>query len=452
MNTPVPNIEVCLGQRPLGWPGSCLYFANLKSIFYGNSDQTQALLKTVPGIRSYGGRLAPILDFLYQGGNNLLVAEASPDPELCEYFTHTLQLKLPRIHTLSHEDFSTVLGEQKQQRYHIDRWKHHDALHVDSYVVDPHMERLGAVVGKTVSSCVEGSRRGNNKLLLWRFLHEQALPVPSTYLADDHDQIRIALRRLETEGFVEAVVKSQIGASGVGMLKLPTHQDAVVEVPDYFMYEGACLVQGWLAPGVVGIQKIYSPSVQLFLNETTLQLYDHTEQILNVHCVHQGNLSPSPLLQSHPQLMEEVLNQARCVGGWLHRQGHRGTASVDFLVVEKGSKFDVYVAEINARVTGATYPSILARHFMPKGAWLMRNIQFNATVHSMELLNRIRNENLLFQPDKPQGILPINFNLNKSNTVVKGQFLILGPSTDVCLALLDHCWKLFDGLMKYDRD
>ena len=136
------------------------------------------------------------------------------------------------------------------------------------------------------------------------------------------------------------------------------------------------MVQGWLDETVANVRHMGSPSIQMFLNDSAVSLYDITEQILNADSVHEGNLSPPPYFSKEDLLYEELFRQAAVAGTWLHEQGYRGTASVDFLVVEQDGSIEVRVCEINARITGATYPSVIARHFLPHDAWLMRNIRF----------------------------------------------------------------------------
>ena len=89
-----------------------------------------------------------------------------------------------------------------------------------------------------------------------------------------------------------------------------------------------------------------------------------------------------------PDLAAELFRQGGIAGQWLHAQGYRGTASADFLVatMEDPGAFQAYVCEVNARLTGATYPSMLARHFLPRGAWLMRNLMLKEATSGRAVL------------------------------------------------------------------
>lgn len=199
------------------------------------------------------------------------------------------------------------------------------------------------------------------------------------------------------------------------------------------------MVQGWIKPGEFGVSRVHSPSAQLFLDEQGVVIYDLTEQILSHESVHEGNESPPPYLAAHPEWRAEMIRQAGEAGRWLHGCGYRGTASADFLLTEQDDGgFTVYVCELNARVTGATYPSVLARHFMPGGAWLLRNLRFTEPVPGDELMQLLRTAHDLFVPgESEKGIMPVNFNTADDGLVHKGQFLCLAPSSGGSKMLLE---------------
>ena len=76
---------------------------------------------------------------------------------------------------------------------------------------------------------------------------------------------------------------------------------------------------------------------------------------------------------------------------------------------QRDGRTEVVVCEVNARVTGATYPSLLARHFLPQRAWLMRNFAFAPRLTCAEALAALDDAGLLFTPGRDEGLLPINF-------------------------------------------
>ena len=428
------------------WQGeSAVFFTNLLSMFFGNEGQRRVLQQVITYPESYGARLLPIMGLLFPGGRNLAVLERGADPALCDYFKRGLGLDLPEIEVLTHDAYLELGAEPiglaaAEAVAVMERVKAHPSRVVDGFVTDALLERVAQRSGKRTLSTPAGSQRGNNKFLLHHHLEAMGLPVFETFIAEGPADLPRCLRELGDRGFECAVVKSQIGASGVGLAKVGTTRPDAVIIGDLFFHEGPCLVQGWMKPGHHGVLEMLSPSVQLFLDENSVQLYDMTEQILSDESVHEGNEAPPPYLERFAGLAEEMNRQTGIAGKWLHEQGYRGTASVDFVVarMEGGDPPRVYVCEINARLTGATYPSLLARHFVPHGGWLMRNLKLAEPTTGLTLLKLLDAHGHLFEPGRGEGILPFNFNLNPEDLVEKGQFLCLGATAARCHEMLTH--------------
>ncbi len=455
------KVETHPGQLPPFWTDrSVVFIANLLALFFGNKAQTELLCQEIKGAESYGGRLIPVLDLIFRGRDNLLVLERAPEPSLLEFFGGELELTLPRVAILPHPEYCQMVDHSKSGMAFEDsafpaftEMTNHPALWLDGFVTDGMLADLARGIGKQTISTASGSREGNNKARLHRFLEEVRLPVFDTEWADAPEDVPSCLRRLGESGYTKAVLKSGIGASGIGILKLaidsPTPPDVI---PEHLFFEGRCLVQGWLDDQVSGITRIHSPSVQVFVGEDSVHLYDLTEQILSPDSVHEGNCAPPPYFGQAPGLREEILAQAGKVAEWLHSRGYRGTASVDLHVASRQSGFDVRVCELNARVTGATYPSVLARHFQPRGAWIMRNLRLADAHPGPSLLQRLRRAGVLFKAGRESGVLPINFILAGSGLVDKGQFLALAPSLPECQSLLSEATDALAMPFAYDRD
>ena len=454
-----PLVVQTQGYTPRLWRDeNVIFFANLLGEFFENTQLTALLEQEVSGTDSYGARLVPIMGLLFGGGDNLVVLEREDNPALLAYFSGVLGLKLPCIQVLSHADYRTIgtalrEGTPCPKEDLIRTWQEHPAKVLDGYVTDATLAALAHQLGKRTMSTLAGSKAGNNKLLLHQHLEQVGLPVFETRLAESPADVAACLDALGRLGYDQAVVKSQIGASGIGLMKIRT-TDRSRQVPELFFHEGPCMVQGWMRPGLQGVTRIFSPSVQLFTDHETVYLYDLTEQILSQESVHQGNASPPAYLDDYPGLTEELFRQASVAGMWLHEQGYRGTASVDFLVagLQKEGSFRVYACEINARVTGATYPSILARHYFPRGGWLMRNLKLAVPLPGAEILDLLEHHHHLFEPASRSGILPINFNLNQEGLVEKGQFLCLDGDSLDCRSMLLRAEEDLPVDWEYVRD
>ncbi|MEP2775091.1 MAG: hypothetical protein ABJQ29_08480 [Luteolibacter sp.] len=431
----MPVVRASTDSMPSGWSENAVFVANLLGMFFENDDQAALLADKVGAVDSYGGRLLPIIDLLFRGpGKNLLVLEHEPAISLIRFFQDVAGLSLPETTVLPHAEYRKLPHAQDADPI----WNHpaleriaaHSSARIDGYVTDETLVRISRQMGKRTFSSMAGSREGNNKRLLFEYIRDIGLPVPATEFAADATELPGCLTALKKQGYRSAVIKAAMGASGIGLVKVPSLDDfgkVAGRVPHHFFHDGACLVQGWLETGRNGITELRSPSAQLFLDDTSLQIYDITEQILDEDSIHQGNESPPPYIAENPEYAAEILRQAEVAGLWLHARGYRGTASVDFLLTRSEHDFTVYICEINARVTGATYPSVLAKHFLPDGAWLLRNLRFETAVTGEKLLELLRDD--LFIPGHSEhGVFPINFNFTKNGLVKKGQFLCLAPS------------------------
>lgn len=433
-----------------------VFVANLLALFFGNEAETDALRREVGEIDSYGGRLIPILNLLFRGdGENHLLLERSPDPSLCAYFSDELGLSLPKTEQLPHRDYLSFSGNSDHPR--LDAWREIAADWLDGYVTDACLTGLAGQLGKQTLSTQRASRYGNDKVRLHQHLEAEGLPTFATELVDSADEVRAACRRLATQDYTAAALRSPIGASGIGMMKIDFDQPPG-QIADHFFNQGACLLQGWMEPGRNHVINILSPSVQLFLDDAGVQLYDITEQILSRDSIHQGNEAPPQWMdkadRSAQFIRTELLRQAEVAARWLHAQGYRGTGSVDFIVAEKdgSEQAEVFVCEINARVTGATYPALLARHFNPGGVWLLRNLRLSTPVSGQHLLAMLRSPGHLYQRGDASGILPINFNFGSDGLIHKGQFLCLAGDRESSRHFLDLAKLNLPVSMQSERD
>lgn len=441
-----PSVVTAPGKLPAAVPHSTVFFANLGSLFFGNTQATTALRTMLGGtLDSYGGRLASCLDLLYHSQRqhpNLLVTALPLQEELACYHRETLGLTLPEVAVATPESYETPAL--------LDRIREIPATHLDGFVTDRQLERIAAETGKQTHSPSAGSYQANNKLAFHREVERLGLPVFATEVAPDQQDLARCYRELARQGYRFAAVKSQIGASGIGVVKVDTRDPD--PVPDLIFHDGPCLVQGWIEPGIKAVKHIHSPSVQVLVGEDEITLFDTTDQILDHQSVHEGNLAPP----HHPDALtaeqEELLAQSRAIVPWLHQTGYRGPASIDFHVARHGEVSDVRACEINARVTGATYPSLLARKFQQNGAWLMRNLALPTPLAAEAILAILDERGFLFQPGQARGCLPINFNMNEEGEISKGQFLFLGPDVYDVSHQLAELVSLPQIDLHYDRD
>lgn len=435
-----PVVRANPGTVPPPRPGNVAYFANLSCMFFDNEELTEALQKRVETLSSYGGRLLPILSLLWNGDQNLLAIERLPLDLVQQYFDRELGLSLPRL--LTHDPCGKVSPELEAAL------RETPEVFLDGFVTDHRLAAIAEQTDSSLAGSLTGSRLGNDKVLLHRYLEECGESVFEAIEAGSPAEVPAAAHEMARRGYQFAVAKSAIGASGIGLIRFATSTPP--DIPESHFRDGPCLIEGWLDESVDRIHHIASPSVQMVVTDDTVSLYDITDQILGDDSVHEGNVSP-PESFSDPSLQQELLRQAGMTGQWLHRQGYRGTASADYhLAFLHSGEVEVRVCELNARVTGATYPSILARHFQPKGTWLMRNLRLPKPAEGGRILDNLDQASLLYRRGASSGILPINLNLEADELVSKGQFLFMGSSLAEIHALIDRILSLEN--LVFDRD
>lgn len=408
------------------------FFASLQHIFFDNQALADELRDQAHALDSYGGRLLPILGLLWDSPDNILVLERPPLAGFDEYFGGSLGLTLPRLLYWGNDCAISPEIEDAVRRL--------SGCAVDGFVTDERLETFARSTDTPLACSVSGSRRGNNKCLLHQFLESQGEPVFDTVEALTPADIPAAAATLAGRGFQQVAVKAAVGASGIGLRRCDPSDPP--PFPPYYFHDGPCMVQGWIDESLPHIRKVASPSVQMMVGEKSIHLYDLTDQILSCDSIHEGNIAP-PETRLEPAMQDEILRQATVAANWLHGQGYRGTGSTDFhLAFHEDGQVDIRICEVNARVTGATYPALLARHFQPEGTWLMRNLLLPEPLEAREVFKRLSQAGLLFSPGDERGVLPINFNSTPEGLVAKGQFLVLGPNHESLHATMEETLHL----------
>lgn len=246
------------GQLPEFWDRSIIFFANVLSIFFENCGEVESLKEEIEGLETYGGRLIPIIDILFRGENNLLVLEKSPDETLMSYFQKALGLSLPDIVIVPHSEYTTILPNvDKMSREEITSSLtsicQHEAAWIDGFVSDSVLIQVAKALNKLTISSLEGSKKGNNKYLLHYYLSEKGYPVFDTFSASSPGDVSSCVTMLRNKGYQEVVVKAQIGASGIGMIKLSTASFRTQDIPEHIFLKAPV----WCKGGLTGLLKTF---------------------------------------------------------------------------------------------------------------------------------------------------------------------------------------------------
>jgi len=167
---------------------------------------------------------------------------------LINYFKNDLGLTLPDIVVAPHSLYLSLCDQcdHPAAQQLLERLRRHPGEWIDGYVTDKMLVRIGEKSGRNPVSSHQGSHNGNNKLLLCDHLESLDLPVFDTFRVTSPQDLGDHFQTLKELGYQKAVVKSSIGASGIGMRKYDLIDDPVpaAPLPDYFFFEGPCLVQG----------------------------------------------------------------------------------------------------------------------------------------------------------------------------------------------------------------
>jgi len=445
------QVVVQLGRLPDCWPDSAVFFANLDCIFFGDPLKTEELVANVMGFSGYGARMLPVLGLLFRGSENALLLGEEPDADLSVFFRDVLGLRLPEV-LVHHLPPTCGLRTLGLDAVILHRLRASRAPFLDGYVTDPYLEELAAELGKRTVNSHRQCVLANDKIGLNRYLAAASLPLFDGGEATA-GELRTELERLALLGYRRAAVRAALGASGFGMQVIDLETGASRGLSASLHGEERLLVQGWVEEGRLGCSELASPSVQFFCGaEERVSLYDFTDQLLSNNSVHEGNMAPPLSMALEETVRTEIVRQATLVSAWIASLGYRGPGSIDFLVWRQEGGTRVQVCEVNARVTGATYPSLLALRCNPGGAWLMRNMVFGPCMNVRQFLGFLAERELLFEARSQHGIIPVNVIRAADGQIVKCQLLFLAETTQRCLRLMEEFPAILPSSCRFERD
>ncbi len=156
-----------------------------------------------------------------------------------------------------------------------------------------------------------------------------------------------------------------------------------------------------------------TPNVQVFVKPGggAISCVSVTDQCLDQDLAHKGNRFPSKSV-----LLPDMLRSARTYAEWLQTEGYTRVVGFDFVeyVHPDTGRPQHVLAEINARVNEATYPSFLVEHLnaaqAPRGQPLIhafRSAKVSPKVRSLTELREVCGQ-LLFNPETGLGVIPYN--------------------------------------------
>jgi hypothetical protein len=161
-----------------------------------------------------------------------------------------------------------------------------------------------------------------------------------------------------------------------------------------------------------------SPNVQINVDACNgrISCTGVTDQVLDAQLVHRGNMSPSRARTS-----ERMIADAVQLATWMRDEGFTGPAGFDFCEIKDSAsgKATPMLAELNARVNGATYPVMLSKRLGGSTAFVARTVKTSACSFG-ELRRRVAD--LLFEPGGSTGVVPYNLACLRYGTVSLAAF------------------------------
>ena len=148
------------------------------------------------------------------------------------------------------------------------------------------------------------------------------------------------------------------------------------------------------------VDMVASPNVQIHISpEGSTECVGMSDQLLDPGLSHQGNAHPSTA-----RCTEDMIQWATTLGEWLGDTGYTGIAGFDFVeyIAPDGTR-KAFLAELNPRVNGATYPLVVRERLDPASAFVSGTI--GTEIGSFAEL-RERLPHLLYSREREYGILP----------------------------------------------
>ncbi|MCB9802574.1 hypothetical protein H6761_00965 [Candidatus Nomurabacteria bacterium] len=210
--------------------------------------------------------------------------------------------------------------------------------------------------------------QANDKAFLRKVLDEHFDPrwAPFNLIVNRQSEIMSAIKKIAKHDCDFIVVKAPHLASGEGMDFFPLEQQ---------MSAAHFAAKLWAKGNrTIIIEAGYrhdSFSTQWEIRPSELRFIGFSQQIISQGRIYQGSIISSDSLLNL-SLAEATLAQERChdLALWYQSRGYVGTFGIDFIVVRRpGQKHDgeLFLLEINGRVTGATYPFSVGRQLADQG-------------------------------------------------------------------------------------
>lgn len=317
-----------------------------------------SVLSSIPHVATYDQRILPILS------NCTFLCSEPFDKEILTYYQSLWISTNIDIITLSHQSNTSLVDQILWDEKLLDSLK---GKFTTIVVFFPTLQSqlLADKIGCRLLNNVDISLSANSKVELKKYIVKNELPYIEGIITSNQNLIKDYFYK-EDEYFFKL-------AQGVSWYGFFSNKSNSLEEIISNIWNDEIIIEK-------KINIVSSPSVQFFIDGQNVFIYGITDQVLIENRYYNGNTSPSHIIWSFYE--NDLILQSKEVLWYLLDLWYQWFWWIDFMITDQN---DIYIAEINARFTWATPPTILNlllhSDFYKKWIfrieeWLDKNIDF----------------------------------------------------------------------------
>jgi Pre ATP-grasp domain len=149
------------------------------------------------------------------------------------------------------------------------------------------------------------------------------------------------------------------------------------------------------------VEPTASPNVQMYIDgqDGALECVGISDQRLSTGLVHSGNACPSTA-----RCLDQMIERAGIMARWLRDAGYAGLVGFDFVeYTDQRGAARAFLAEVNPRVNGATYPLALLERLAAPSAFVSGTLI--TEIRSFAELRAVLSH-LVYAPGRSAGLVP----------------------------------------------
>ncbi len=323
-----------------------------------------------------------------------------------------------------------------------------DGVSQKGYVMAQALENILGKTVKFMGGNPEVTDAANLKHVAYRKAQELGIPVARGEIIESSDDkaknvtmLRSAIRRYVSETG-RVIIRSAEGRGGSGIFLVEDNTESerhALELISQRPLSSFYLVQ-------VLYEVAFSPNILVDVQPDggAVNVVGISDQRLNLHLGHIGNVSPSGA-----QMLNDMSRASEALGRWLQEDGFTGLVGFDFVehTDVRTGRSRWFFAEINARSNASVYPTFLMAHLNVR----QMDCDFPVIGAFFSMLARIQTVSFLqfrkefdarlFNPRSGRGMIPYGF----CQQQMCCNMVFLGPSRHEVKAMHEGCVAQLSG-------